>query len=169
MSSPLAGSDGEVSICSTASDSSDFSDEDRGSGGNSSPDDNSHISEGSEDTNIASELVRHDGFDLLWPAAETFTDDSIGLRIFTTCSELGSQRIQLVKIRPGPSSSMISLDTKVCLLDRAGQYTALSYTCESPVLQRQVIINGEPRAVTTNLWRFLSQTRKLPARFSGWL
>jgi hypothetical protein len=36
-------------------------------------------------------------------------------------------------------------------------------------LQRQVIINGEPRAVTTNLWRFLSQTRKLPARFSGWL
>jgi hypothetical protein len=169
MSSPLASSDEEGSEYSTASDSSDFSDESSDNGESSSLNDSSNVNENSEDTHTASELVRHDGSDLPWPAADTFTDDSIGLRILTTCSELGSQRIRLVKIRPGPSSSMIRLDSKVCFLDRAGQYTALSYAWGSPVLQRQVIFNDEPRAVTTNLWRFLSQARELPARFSGWL
>jgi hypothetical protein len=75
----------------------------------------------------------------------------------------------LVKIRPGPSSSTIRLDSKVCFLDCTGQYTALSYAWGSPVLQRQVIFNDEPRAVTINLWRFLSQARELPACFSRWL
>jgi hypothetical protein len=173
MSSPLAGSEDEVSICSTSSesndtsDSGDSSDEHCDSGERSFPDNNSDVS--GDDTDTAGERVRDDGLDFPWPAADTFTDDAFGRPEITTCSELGSQRIRLLRIQPGPSSSMISLDTKICFLDHAGQYIALSYTWGSPVLQRQVIINDEPRAVTTNLWRFLSQARKLPNRFSGWL
>jgi hypothetical protein len=173
MSRPLAGSDDEVSICSTSSefsdtsDSGDSSDEHCDSDERSFPDDNSDVS--GEDTDTTGELVRHDGLDFLWPAADTFTDDTFGCPELTTCSELGSQRIRLLRIQSGPSSSLIRLDTKVCFLYHAGQYTALSYTWGSPVLQREVIINDEPRAITTNLWRFLSQARKLPARYSGWL
>jgi hypothetical protein len=116
-----------------------------------------------------SEPVKSDVKDWSWPAADTFTDGTICLFVPPTCSELGSKRIRLIRIHSGSLGGMITCDTKVCLLDQAGAYTALSYTWGSPALQRQVIINDEPRAVTTNLWRFLSQARELPARFSGWL
>jgi hypothetical protein len=155
MSNSASSSDDDASLHVRCpySDFSDFSDEQSDSG---------DVSEDIEDTS-------NDGFDLPWPAADTFTDDTFRRLTLITCSELGSQRIRLVKIRPGPTSSMVRLDAKICFLDCAGEYIALSYTWGSPVMQRQVIINDEPRAVTINLWRFLSQARELPARFSGWL
>jgi hypothetical protein len=155
MSNSASSSDDDASLhvrCPDP-DPSDFSDEQSDSG---------DVSEDIKDTS-------NESFDLPWPAADTFTDDTLGRLPLTTCSELGSQRIRLVRIRPGPTSSMIRLDAKVCFLDHAGQYTPLSYTWGSSVLQRQVIFNDEPRAVTTNLWRFLYQARQLPVRFSGWL
>jgi hypothetical protein len=79
MSSPLASSDEEGSEYRYNSDTTDFTDEFSDGGESSSLNDSSDVNENSEDTHTASELVRHDGSDLPWPAADTFTDDSIGL------------------------------------------------------------------------------------------
>lgn len=115
------------------------------------------------------EGIPDQGLDWVWPAIDIFTDKTIGGRACQTCSELGSQRIRLVKIRSGPPDSIIKLDTKICSLAHAGEYTALSYTWGSSVLQHQIHVDHQPKLVTTNLWRFLSQARRLAARFSGWL
>jgi hypothetical protein len=115
------------------------------------------------------EPIPDQDLDWTWPAADTFTDDSIARRTYQTCSELGSQRIRLIKIRPGHVREMIECDTKICFLPDAGEYTALSYTWDSPVTRYRIIVDEEPLQVTVNLWRFLWQARKLPARYSGWL
>lgn len=111
--------------------------------------------------------------DWTWPAADTFTDGSIARRTVQTCSELGSQRIRLIKIRPGRANHMIECETKVCFLSEAGHYNALSYAWGSPVRRCQIVVDEQPRLVTVNLWRFLQQARNLAnrfsGRFSGWL
>ena len=111
--------------------------------------------------------------DWTWPAADTFTDDSIARRPLQTCSELGSQRIRLIKIRPGRPKDGIECDTKVCFLSEAGEYTALTYTWGSPIERRVIVVDEQPRLVTVNLCRFLEQARRFAnrfsCRFSGWL
>lgn len=113
--------------------------------------------------------VPTDTADWLWPEADTFTDDSNGQRIIPTCSELGSERVRLLKIRPGPQDGVVERVTKICYLSKAGEYTALSYTWGCPVERNLIAVDQQPRLVTTNLWRFLRQARELPKRFSGWL
>lgn len=115
------------------------------------------------------EPISDPDLDWVWPAADTFTDDSIARRTVQTCSELGSQRVRLIKIRPGYPGDVIECDTKVCFLSEAGEYTALSYTWGRPVERCCIIVDEQPRLVTVNLWRFLCQARKLPRQFSGWL
>ena len=115
------------------------------------------------------EPVPDPDLDWTWPAADTFTDDSIAPRTIHTCSELGSQRIRLIKIRPGRPRDTIECDTKVCFLSEAGEYTALTYTWGCPVERCHIIVDDQPRLVTVNLWRFLLQARQLPEQFSGWL
>ena len=80
--------------------------------------------------------------DWTWPAADTFTDDSIARRTLQTCAQLGSQRIRIIRIRPGSSRDVIECDTKVCFLDEAGDYTALSYTWGFPVERCQIVVDG---------------------------
>lgn len=120
-------------------------------------------------TSDYAEPIPDQDLDWTWPAADTFTDDSIAQRTFQTCSELGSQRIRLIKIRPGRPRDTIECDTKVCFLSEAGEYTALSYTWGIPVERCQIVVDEQPRMVTVNLCRFLWQARQLPNRFSGWL
>lgn len=107
--------------------------------------------------------------DWIWPAADTFTDESIARHALQTCSELGSQRIRLIKILPGGWSDKIECETKVCFLSEAGLYSALSYTWGSPVTRCHMIVDNQPRQIAANLWRFLRQARQLPQRFSAWL
>lgn len=107
--------------------------------------------------------------DWVWPAIDTFTDDTVARCALQTCSALGSQRIRLVKIRPGPPDSIIKLDVKTCFLADAGEYTALSYAWGSSVLQYEILVDDQLRNTTSNLWRFLSQARLLPTQISGWL
>jgi hypothetical protein len=107
--------------------------------------------------------------DWLWPAADTFTDDSVCPRVLSTCSQLGSQRIRLVKIRPGPPNTTMSLAVRTCFLTQAEDFTALSYTWGSSVQPHRIFLDNQPIFVTTNLWRFLNQARRIPSRFSGWL
>jgi len=107
--------------------------------------------------------------DWTWPAADALTDDSIARSTLQTCSELGSQRIRLINIRPGSSDDTIECDTKVCFLSDTGEYTAISYTWGCPVERRQINMDNQPRLVTVNLWRFLWQARRLPKQFTGWL
>ena len=120
-------------------------------------------------TSDYAEPIPDQDLDWTWPAADTFTDDSIAQRTFQTCSELGSQRIRLTKIRPGRPRDTIKCDTKVCFLSEAGEYTALSYTWGIPVERCQIVVDEQPRMVTVNLCRFLWQARQLSNRFSGWL
>lgn len=115
------------------------------------------------------EPVPDQDLDWTWPAADTFTDNSIARWTLQTCSELGSQRIRLIKIRPGRPRDTIECDTKVCFLSEVAEYTALSYTWDSAVTRHQIVMDEQPVQVTVNLWRFLWQARKLPARYSGWL
>ncbi|GAB7331617.1 hypothetical protein MBLNU13_g02987t1 [Cladosporium sp. NU13] len=115
------------------------------------------------------EPVPDQDLDWTWPAADTFTDDSIARWTVHTCSELGSQRIRLIKIRPGRLRDTIKCDTRVCFLSEAGEYTALSYTWGCPVRRCHIIVDEKPRLLTMNLWRFLWQARQLPEHFSGWL
>lgn len=115
------------------------------------------------------EPVPDQDLDWTWPAADTFTDDSIARRTVQTCSELGSQRIRLIKIRAGRSDDVVECDSKVCFVSEAGEYTALSYTWGCPVERCHVIVDSQPRLVTVNLWRFLWQARQLLGRLSGWL
>lgn len=107
--------------------------------------------------------------DWVWPARDTFTDDSVAPRISQTCSELGSQRIRLIRILPGLLSDVIECETRVCFLSQAEDYTALSYTWGSPAARCHIIVDRQPRQIATNLWRFLRQARQLPLRYSSWL
>lgn len=108
--------------------------------------------------------------DWTWPAADTFTDDSIARRTIQTYSQLGSQPVRLIKIRPGRLDDVIACDTRFCLLaDVEGEYAALSYTWGCPVERCHIIVDNQPRLITINLWRFLWQARQLADRFSDWL
>jgi hypothetical protein len=107
--------------------------------------------------------------ELVYPAFDLHADEAAAYRTSATCSELGSQRIRLVKILPGPLGDAIECRTSVFFMDQAEEYTALSYTWGSAVLQHQIMVDQLPRLVTTNLWRFLRQARQLHIRFSGWL
>jgi hypothetical protein len=105
----------------------------------------------------------------VWPVVDTSKDNSLVRHNLQTCSELGSQRIRLIKIRPGRSSEMIECDTGVHFLSQAGQYTAVSYTWGSWVERCQIIVDAQPRLISLNLWHFLRQAGQLPEHFSGWL
>jgi hypothetical protein len=63
-----------------------------------------------------------------YPATDAFSDGSIARGPAVTCSELGSERIRLVKIFPGPPGSTIECEAITCFLDQAPSYTAVSYT-----------------------------------------
>jgi hypothetical protein len=105
------------------------------------------------------------------PAADTFYDESIARWPAMTCSELGAKRIRLIKIMPGPPCSTIRCRVSRCFLDQAPSYTAVSYTWGSPLGFREILIDGQPRSVTKNIWRFLDQARRLHSsnRLTGWL
>ena len=120
--------------------------------------------------NASKEVVEDFSF-TEYPAIDTFHDESIASWPVITCSELGSERIRLVKITPGPPGSTIECEVRVCFLDQAPTYTAVSYTWGSPLGFRDVLIHGQPHSVPKNLWRFLDQARRLSGsdRFSGWL
>jgi hypothetical protein len=97
-----------------------------------------------------------------YPATDTFSDESIARWPAFTCSELGSRRIRLVKITPGPPSSTIRCEVRTCFLNRAPSYTAVSYTWGSPLHFREILIEGRAHSVPKNLWRFMDQARMLP-------
>jgi len=97
-----------------------------------------------------------------YPAVDTLHDESIACWPTVTCSELGSKRIRLVKIAPGPADSIIECEICKCFLDQAPDYTAISYTWGSPLGFREILIEGHPHRVAKNLWRFLKQVRELP-------
>lgn len=67
-----------------------------------------------------------------YPATDTFLDQSVAHWPTVTCSELGSKRIRLVKIIPGPPGSRVEFKVNNSFLDQAPSYTALSYTWGSP-------------------------------------
>jgi hypothetical protein len=106
-----------------------------------------------------------------YPATDTFHDESIARWPAITCSELGSKRIRLVKITPGPPGSTIECEVSTCFLDQAPSYTAISYTWGSPLGFHEILVRGELHSVPKNLWRFLDQARKLRNRkyLTRWL
>jgi hypothetical protein len=97
-----------------------------------------------------------------YPATDTFSDESIARWPAVTCSELGSRRIRLVKITPGPPSSTIRCEVRTCFLNQAPSYTAVSYTLGSPLDFREILIEGRTHSVPKNLWRFMDQARMPP-------
>jgi hypothetical protein len=101
------------------------------------------------------------------PATDVFSDESPAV----TCSELGSERIRLVKICPSLPGSTIECEVRTCFLYQAPSYTAVSYTWGSPLAFREILIKDRPREVPKNLWRFLDHARKLPhlSCLAGWL
>jgi hypothetical protein len=101
------------------------------------------------------------------PATDVFSDESPAV----TCSELGSERFRLVKIRPGLPGSTIECEVSTCFLDQAPSYTAVSYTWGSPLAFREILIEDRPHKVPKNLWRFLHHARKVPhlSCLAGWL
>jgi hypothetical protein len=105
------------------------------------------------------------------PATDTFHDEHIARWPPITCSELGSKRIRLVKIIPGPLGGKIECQVSLCFLDEAPSYTAVSYTWGSPLGFREILIGGRPHSVAKNLWRFLDQARRLRdlSPLTGWL
>jgi hypothetical protein len=115
----------------------------------------------------SSDLGQSDIADRTWPATDVFMDDAC--HGFSRCSELGSERIRLVRIRPGPSCTTLECEIKICFLNQAEDYIALSYAWGNLSASHPVIVDAQPRLLTTNLWRFLWQAREMPERFSGWL
>lgn len=114
-------------------------------------------------------ILAHE-LDWAWPSPDIFTDDSVAPRTSQTCSELGSERIRLVRIlHRGRSSGTIECETRVCFFSEAGEYTALSYAWGSPLMPSRIFVDREPRQITANLWRFLRQAAQQPGRFFGWL
>jgi hypothetical protein len=105
------------------------------------------------------------------PAADTFYNVTIAQWPAITCSELASKRIRLVKIVSGAPGSTIECEVNTCFLDRTPSYAAISYTWGSSLGFREVLIEGQPRSVPKNLWRFLDQARRLPnsRRLTRWL
>ncbi|KAM0695998.1 hypothetical protein Q7P36_004481 [Cladosporium allicinum] len=106
-----------------------------------------------------------------YPTTDTFHDESIAHWPAITCSELGSERIRLVRIAPGPSGGVIECEVSTFFLKMAPSYAAVSYTWGSPLGFREILIEGRPHSVPKNLWRFLNQARNLPGltRLTGWL
>jgi hypothetical protein len=106
-----------------------------------------------------------------YPATDTFYDELIARWPAITCSELGSTRIRLVKISPGPPGSTIEFKVNICFLAQAPGYAAVSYTWGSSLGFREILIEGRPYSVPKNLWRFLDQARKLvdEKHLAGWL
>jgi hypothetical protein len=125
------------------------------------------------------DIIEADGLDEVledhsfaeYPAVDTLHDESVASWPMISCSELGSERIRLLKIIPGPMGSTIECEVNTCFLDQAPSYTAVSYTWGSPSDFREIRIEGRAHGVAKNLWRFLDQARKLPGstRLNGWL
>ena len=106
-----------------------------------------------------------------YPAADTFYDESIARWPAVTCSELGSERIRLVKIVSGSPGSTITCEVNTCFLNQAPSYSAISYTWGSSLCFCEILIEGQLHSVPKNLWRFLEQARKLRdvKHLTGWL
>jgi hypothetical protein len=106
-----------------------------------------------------------------YPATDAFSDESIARWPAVTCSGLGSERIRLVKITPGPPGSTIEFEVSTCFLDQAPSYAAISYAWGSPSGFHEILVRGELHSVPKNLWRFLDQARRLPGldSLAGWL
>jgi hypothetical protein len=104
-----------------------------------------------------------------YPAVDTF--QPIAHWPAVTCSELGSKRIRLVKIIPGPPGSIIEFEVNTCFLDQAPSYTAISYTWGSPSGFQEILVRSQLNSVPKNLWRFLDQARRLRCldSLTGWL
>ena len=106
-----------------------------------------------------------------YAAMDTLQDESIARWPMISCSELGSERIRLLKITPGPTGSTIECEVKTCFLDQAPSYTAISYTWGSPLGFQEILVRDQLISVPKNLWRFLDQARRLRSLypFTGWL
>ena len=79
----------------------------------------------------SAEPVQGDIADWLWPAADVFVDYSTRHKTLPTCSEVGPERIRLLKIQPGRAGNAIERVTKAWPLSKAENYTALSLPREA--------------------------------------
>jgi len=106
-----------------------------------------------------------------FPAADASQGEHIAKWPTVTYTELGSKRIRLVRLIPGPPGSIIGCEVGMCFLEQSPSYTAVSYTWGSPLGFRDILVGSQPHSVPKNLWRFLDQARKLPGsdRLAGWL
>lgn len=104
-----------------------------------------------------------------WPAADIFTDDAIGRWAVPTCSELGSERIRLIKVKPGLQGTLVECEMKVCSIHNAGEYTAVSYAWGRLVARHPIIVDQQPHLVTNNQWHFLRHAKHAGKHLSGWL
>jgi hypothetical protein len=86
-----------------------------------------------------------------YPAVDTLHDESIVRRPTISCSELGSKRIRLLKITPGPLGSTIECEVNTCFPDQAPRYTAILYTWGSPSGFQEIFVRGQLNSVPKNL------------------
>jgi hypothetical protein len=122
--------------------------------------------------------VLHDPGDALWPASDVFTDDTFGRQEIADtrlCQRPsgapGGDHVRLVRVSFVQPDGVMCCETCVTSLDPPEQYTAVSYTWGSSLLQRPLILDGRQHLVTEGLWRFLKHAVGLGKHFpgSGWL
>ena len=83
--------------------------------------------------------------------------------------QLQDDCIRLLRILPGNLSSDVRCEMALFHLYDQPTYTALSYTWGAKPASCTVFLNGHRLSIRKNLWRFLSQVRKLDHLASRWL